>query len=164
MGIHPKRKSIIQKKEMTRYPLTYEEFTSIYSRVPRLTVEVLIQTPQGILLTLRNLASWNNLWHLPGGTVYYGETVEEAVIRIASEEIGITVTPIKLIGYLHYPSEEKERGFGWSIGLVFTCDSASQPINLGEQASRYQFFKTLPENMVVEQKAFLETHILKSDG
>lgn len=146
---------------MSRYPLTYEEFTSIYSRVPRLTVEVLINTPQGILLTLRSLASWNNLWHLPGGTVYYGETVEEAVIRIASEEIGISVTPTKLVGYLHYPSEEKERGFGWSIGLVFACDSASQIVSLGEQASRYQFFKTLPENMVVEQKVFLQTYVLK---
>lgn len=145
---------------MSRYPLTYEEFMSIYSRVPRLTVEVLIQTPQGILLTLRSLASWNNLWHLPGGTVYYGETVEEAVIRIASEEIGVSVTPTKLVGYLHYPSEEKERGFGWSIGLVFACHTSSNVINLGEQASRYQFFKSFPDNMVVEQRMFLETHIL----
>lgn len=149
---------------MSRYPLTYEEFTSIYSRVPRLTVEVLINTPEGILLTLRNLASWNNLWHLPGGTVYYGETVEEAVVRIASEEIGISVTPTKLVGYLHYPSEEKERGFGWSIGLVFSCDTQTQDIQLGDQASRYQFFKSLPDNIVIEQKQFLNTYVLKQDG
>lgn len=146
---------------MSGYPLTYEEFTSIYSRVPRLTVEVYIHTPNGILLTLRNLASWNNIWHLPGGTVYYGETVENAVIRIAEEEIGIKVKPTKLVGYLHYPSERKERGFGWSIGLVFSCDMVTQNITLGNQASQYQFFPTLPDNMVLEQKHFLETYALK---
>lgn len=149
---------------MSRYPLTYEEFTSIYSRVPRLTVEVLIHTSEGVLLTLRNLTSWNNLWHLPGGTVYYGETVEEATVRIASEEIGITVVPTKLVGYLHYPSEEKERGFGWSIGLVFLCTTQTTSFRLGEQASRYQFFKVLPDNIVVEQKDFLNTYVLKTNG
>lgn len=149
---------------MSRYPLTYEEFTSIYSRVPRLTVEVLIHTSEGVLLTLRNLASWKNLWHLPGGTVYYGETVEEATVRIASEEIGITVVPTKLVGYLHYPSEEKERGFGWSIGLVFLCTTQTTSFRLGEQASRYQFFKVLPDNIVVEQKDFLNTYVLKTNG
>jgi len=145
---------------MSTQPLTYEEFSSVYSRVPRLTVEILIKTVEGTLLTLRDLPSWNNLWHIPGGTVYYGETVERAIQRIALDEIGLKVSLVKLLGYLHYPSEMKERGFGWSIGMVFQCEMAdSSSISLNNQASQFKFFKTLPENMVQEQKEFLTNQI-----
>lgn len=41
------------------------------------------------------------------------------VKRIALEELGASVNVGKLLGYIEYTSEEKERGFGYTITMVF---------------------------------------------
>lgn len=73
------------------YPLTKEEFDSIYSKVPRLTVELVIKDGDKILLTKRSIEPCRGLWHLPGGTVYFGESLLDAVKRIAKKELSIDV-------------------------------------------------------------------------
>ncbi len=55
--------------------LSDEEFYSIYSKVPRLALDVVIRSDEGILLSLRAIEPHKGLWHLPGGTVYRGETI-----------------------------------------------------------------------------------------
>ena len=142
----------------SNYPLTEEEFKSIYSRVPKLTVEVIIKTPSGVVLSLRDLPSWHNQWHIPGGTVFYKEFVEDAVKRIAKSELGVDVSIIKLLGYLEYPSEEKERGFGQSVGLAFLCETSALDFIPDAQSSSIQTFLEIPENTLLEQKEFLQKH------
>ena len=80
------------------YPLTPEEFSDIYSRVPRLTVELIVKSGEGLLMTLRSIEPYAGLWHIPGGTVYYGELVEQTVDRIAMRELNIKPINPKLIG------------------------------------------------------------------
>ena len=49
-----------------RGPLPQEEFEWIFSRVPRLTVELVITAPRrGVLLSLREIEPCKGLWHLP---------------------------------------------------------------------------------------------------
>lgn len=139
-----------------KQPFTAEEFKDIYSRVPRLTVEVVVQNEKGVLLTLRKLPSWHNMWHFPGGTVYLKEPLEEAVRRIAREELGVEVEPERLLGYIEYPSEEKERGFGWSVGLAFRCRIVKGEVRGSDQAEEARFFKTPPPDAIPEVKRFLE--------
>ncbi len=69
-------------------PLTDKEFKYIYSKVPRLCVELIIKNSDGILLTLRKLPSWHNQWHIPGSSIHYGEAISEAIQRTAQDEIG----------------------------------------------------------------------------
>lgn len=145
---------------MSKQPFTPEEFKNIYSKVPRLCVEVVIKTEKGILLTLRDLPSWNNMWHLPGGTVYIKETLKEATKRIAREELGVDVKVEQLLGYIEYPSEEKERGYGWSVGIAFSCTITKGTPSGSVQAKKTSFFKTLPSNTISEAKVFLEKFVL----
>lgn len=147
---------------MTRQkPFSYEEFKAIYSQVPRLVVELVVQTENGIVLILRKDTSWNNLWHLPGGTVFYKEYIEDAIQRIAREELSIEVTKQKFIDYLEYPSEEKERGFGWSVGLVFLCVPKSPLPEFNQEGEKIQVFNSIPDNIVEEHKKLL-TEIFKN--
>ena len=141
---------------MTRKkPFSPEEFKFLYSQVPRLVVEVVVKTETGVVLTLRKDAAWNNLWHIPGGTVFYQEYIEDAIQRIAEEELSITVTKQKFLGYLEYPSEVKQRGFGWSVGLVFLC-IANSPLPLeNQEGEKIQVFDSVPENIVEEHKNIL---------
>jgi ADP-ribose pyrophosphatase YjhB (NUDIX family) len=138
-------------------PFSYREFRSIYSRVPRLTVEVVIRTPEGIVLTLRKKYGWKNQWHMPGATLLYGEKVQDAAVRVAREEAGLEVHVERLLGLLHYPSEKKERGFGWAVGAIFLCSIVSGELKADDQASAIRFFRRLPRNIVKDQRAILES-------
>lgn len=95
-----------------KQPLSHEEFERIYTMVPRVTVEVVITSAKGVVLALRQEPSWNGLWHIPGGTILYKETVHQAVERIAYEELGVRVSMGEILGYIEYTTEEEERGFG----------------------------------------------------
>ena len=138
-----------------KYPFSFDEFKAIYTKVPRLTVDLIIQSAEGILLTKRSLSSWRGQWHLPGGTVYYKETIEQAVKRVAKEEVHVDVTIEKQLGYIEYFSEEKERGFGWTISIAIACRIIDGIPLASEQGSEPTFFTSLPEPIVEEQKAFL---------
>ncbi len=135
---------------------TFEEYKKIYSQVPRLTVEVVIQDKEGILFTLRGIPPFANIWHLPGGTVYFKESLEGAVKRIAKEELGVDVTVRKFLGYIEYLNQEAGGGFDHPVGLAFLCNSTSKKFILDEQASTIKFFSDFPQNIVEEQKEFLQ--------
>ncbi len=99
------------------------------------------------------------MWHIPGGTVHYKEYLREAVRRIAREEIQVEVVVKKFLGYIEFASEEKARGFGWSVSLAFLCSIASGVPSVNEQASDLSFFTVIPDNTISEQKEFLENFL-----
>lgn len=118
-------------------------------------VDLVIHTDKGVLLTLRTKNGYLNQWHLPGGTVFYREKITDAVKRIAREELGIEVEIERFHGYLEYFSEVKERGFGYSVSLVFVCKPRLIEFHLDDQAEKAEFFTTPPENTVEEQTELL---------
>ena len=138
-------------------PLSSAEFQEIYSRVPRLCVEVIVQTDRGIVLVQRQEESWKGQWHIPGGTVLYKETLAAAVQRLAEEELGIAVRTDKLVGYIEYPSEERERGFGWSVGIAFLCAPQSGIDWEKWNTNHIKPFTELPDNLIAEQRKILES-------
>lgn len=139
-------------------PFSLTEFKRIYSKVPRLTIEIIVKTKKGVALTLRNLPHWYNQWHIPGGTVFYNETINKAANRIAKEELGVSVKIIKTLGFIEYPSERKERGYGRTIGLALLCKPKSEKFKLNEEATEIKIFNKLPKNIITEQRKFLNLH------
>jgi len=138
-----------------KYPFSYQEFKSIYSKVPRLTIELVITNKREVLFLLRKDHGWEGLWHLPGATMYYGETILDCVARTAKEELGINVNVKKFLGYNEYPSELKERGFGTAVGLIFFCTISAKNREILLERKDIKFFKKLPNDIVHEHKLFL---------
>src|SRR3989338_837363 len=137
---------------MNSKPFSEEEFVSIYSKVPRLCVDLVIQTPQGIVFGLRNLEAWHNMWHLPGGTLFHGEKVKDAVKRIAQNELGISVTESKFIGYIEYIKDDNKPTYRHAVSIVYSCQVDSVPSTpTSEDSSEVKVFKKLPENIIPEQ-------------
>ena len=133
-------------------PLPKDEFDRIFSKVPRLTVEVLVTSEgRGVLLALRDVDPCRGMWNLPGGTVRFGERLIDAVKRVAADELGVSVRVGPLVGYIEYPSHY-ENGLDSPVGLVFDTKS------LEGSPSPGQWFTVLPENMHHEQKEFLLAH------
>jgi ADP-ribose pyrophosphatase YjhB (NUDIX family) len=135
-----------------RQPLPKDEFDRIFSRVPRLTVEVLITSDDGgVLLTLRDVDPCRGMWNLPGGTVRFAEPLVDAVRRVARDELGVSVRVGPLVGCIEYPSHY-ENGLDSPVGLVFRADPGA------DASPRGEWFRVLPENMHDEQKRFLLEH------
>ena len=135
--------------------LSSKDFYEVYSKVPRLCVDLVVQNKDGILFTLRNIPPALRFWHLPGGTVLYKESLEEAVRRIAKEELGIEIRIIKNLGAIEY-LDDKTTIFGHSISVAFLVTLKEGRIKLDNQSSEFKFFKKIPEKTLKEQKAFLK--------
>ncbi len=141
--------------EANNQPLSKEEFDSIYSKVPRLTVEVIVRNPEGaIYLTKRAIEPCKGQWHLVGGTVRFGEPLVEAVKRIAERELSIKVTKVTQEGYIEYPSHY-ENGLDSPVGIVFEVIEYQGSLSPNNEASSGDWFTELPEKMHAEQDKFL---------
>lgn len=140
---------------MIHKKLPFKIYKSIYSRVSRLCVEVVVQTNNGIVLTFRDIEPYKGYWHVPGGAVLYKEKLHDAVKRIAKDELGTAVTIERYIGYQEYPLEAKVRGWGWTVSLIFLTKIKSGMVRGSEQGKKVKMFKILPQKVVPEQKDFL---------
>lgn len=139
--------------------LTDNEFNSVYSLVPRLTVDLLIENSEGILLSLRNIEPYSGFWHLPGGTVYMDESIEEAVIRIAKRETGLTVIPKKSIGHMEFPGEVRGSVTIHTVSLVVVADVVGGVLQHDQFASELHWFKVIPQNTIKQHSSFLLENI-----
>lgn len=142
---------------MPDMPLSSEEFKNTYSRVPRLCVEVVIKTDEGYLLTKRAMPPCEGQWHLPGGTVLYKETLQQALKRVAASELGVDIEAKRFLGFMEFLHVDKMGGYDHPVSLAFLCEPSSLDIALDQQASEYGFFTEIPENTLKEQKDFLES-------
>ena len=131
------------------------EFDAIFSRVPRLSVEVVICTPErGVLLMLRDIPPNVGAWHIPGGTVLFGERLTDAVRRVARDELGFEVTVGDLLGYIEYPSHY-ENGLDSPVGLAFEAIPNARALAPEGGA----WFTTLPPGLYAEQAEFLARRV-----
>jgi ADP-ribose pyrophosphatase YjhB (NUDIX family) len=137
------------------HPLSEAEFQDIYAKVPRLTVEIVIADERGVLLTRRAIGPCRGLWHLPGGTVRFGELLEKAVRRVAADELGIAVTAARMVGAIEYPSHFRN-GLDSPVGLAFLVMAHSGTPRLSASADQAGWFTQLPQDMHEEQWRFLE--------
>jgi ADP-ribose pyrophosphatase YjhB (NUDIX family) len=138
-----------------KHPLSQEEFDDIYSKVPRLTVEIIVRNKDGeTYLTKRAIEPCKGLWHLPGGTVRFGEPLIEAVKRIALRELGIRVMQAKNEGYIEYPGHY-QHGLDSPVGIVFVITEFTGDVVASDEAINSGWFKKLPYPMHDDQDVFL---------
>jgi ADP-ribose pyrophosphatase YjhB (NUDIX family) len=144
-------------------PLSEQEFWEIYRRVPRLTVEVVVTGERGVLLTRRAIEPCRGMWHVPGGTVRFGERLVDAVTRVARRELGIEVLESRMLGYIEYPSHW-ESGLDSPVGIVFLVARHAGPLAVNAEADTHGWFRRLPAEMHPEQVRFLEDAGLAGPG
>ena len=84
---------------------------------PKLMVDVVITSDNGVVLIRRGNDPFEGQWALPGGFVEVGETVEEAAAREAAEETGLAVEIARLVGVYSDP-ERDPRGHNVSVAFL----------------------------------------------
>ena len=117
-------------------------------------MEVVISTPaRGVLLSLRDIEPCRGMWHLPGGTVRFGEPLVEAVARVARDELGLGVDVGEMLGYIEYPIHY-ENGLDCPVGVAFAAQ-VQELIEADTPPAGCEWFQSFPDNMHDEQKDFL---------
>ena len=132
--------------------LPFEEFKKIYSRVPRLCLDLVVKNENGVLLTLRDIPPAKGLWHIPGGTMLFDENIDEAIQRIAGEELGTSVRVKKLLGYIDWYKTKNANGH--AVSMEFLVEPLGG-ITVDYQASHFKFFKKIPPKTIKEHVSFL---------
>ncbi len=84
---------------------------------PKLMVDVVIPSEEGVVLIRRGNEPFEGQWALPGGFVEVGETVEEAAVREAAEETGLAVELARLVGVYSEPDRDP-RGHNVSVAFL----------------------------------------------
>jgi ADP-ribose pyrophosphatase YjhB (NUDIX family) len=137
------------------HPLPKADFDAIYARVPRLTVEVLVELDDGLVLVRRDIEPCIGQWHIPGGTVRFGESLPAAVRRVALAELGLEVTPGALVGYIEYPKMHADGYPGWPVGIAFTATRVSGDLAGSDMGAEVACFTEVPDDIIAEQGEFL---------
>lgn len=76
-----------------------------------------------VLLVRRGKEPMRGRWLVPGGTVEWGETLEEAVVREVREETGLTVRPREMVAVLDRIQREDDARVLYHFVIVdYLCD------------------------------------------
>ncbi len=141
----------------TPFRLSNEDFASIYSRVPRFNVDLIVCAQDGgIVLIQRAIEPHIGSWHIPGGTLYKGERIEEAALRIAKNETGFDVKFGKQLGFMEFPEEKRGDLLVHTISVVVEVEVVGGELKQDANARKIEIFTTLPTPGIPEHFAFLK--------
>ncbi len=129
-------------------------------RNPLLTVDIIIETAQGILLIERRNPPYG--WALPGGFVDYGESLEKAARREAEEETSLHV---KLKEQFYSYSDPDRDPRHHTVTTVFIAGGEGEP-GANDDAVRVAFFRedTLPSPVVFDHRRILRDYFRYRKG
>ena len=133
-----------------------ELYKKIVDTMPILCVDLVIKNGRGeFLLVKRKNQPLKGEWFVPGGRMMKGETVTEAVIRKAKEELGVMVIETYPIGIFEFYFKENpfclESGVS-GLSIVNIVNIFSNKITLDNQSCAWKYSEKLPE--IFEIKSF----------
>ena len=92
-----------------------------------------------VLLIRRGKEPMRGRWLVPGGTVEWGETLQEALVREVEEETGLVVRPREMLAVLdriHPSPADAAGGVEYHFVIVdYLCDCVSGTLRAGTDAA-----------------------------
>ena len=130
-------------------------FNKIYSKVPRLCVDLIIKNKKRFVFTKRDILPCKGMWHIPGGTILLGENIAQGIKRIAKYETGLNVRIEKFLCILEYPKNIS----GKVISLVYLLKPNGGKLRGSKDGMNIDFFKRILEKIIKFQKDFLYKYL-----
>jgi hypothetical protein len=126
--------------------LPKEVFSAFRGVVAQPAVEVLVtRSGSDVLLTRREDKNWHG-YHLPGGFVGVGESVEAACDRVAKRELGASATLQRIVGSYAWT----DHPYASPLSLLCLC-TLDWPPRDGV------FFDHLPEDLLCQHRELIES-------
>ncbi len=127
---------------------------------PLLTVDIIIETPEGIVLVERKNEPKG--WALPGGFVDYGESLEASAVREAKEETTLTVSLEEQFHAYSAPDRDPRHH---TVTTVYIA-TANGPPHGADDAKSAKIFPVnhLPEPIVFDHSRILNDYYRYKKG
>ncbi len=131
--------------------LTDEEFMVIFSKVPRVCVDLVIldRVNSRVLLIKRGIKPFLGYWGVVGGSIYVDESPQQAMDRHTRTDLGIEIREIGLAGVFQniYTSGDYPPNL---IVIAYAVEIAKfEPIILSLEATEFAWYNydALPDKM-----------------
>jgi ADP-ribose pyrophosphatase YjhB (NUDIX family) len=132
----------------------------ILPRNPYLTVDIIIEMPEGVVLIERKNPPRG--WALPGGFVDYGEPLETAALREAKEETGLDVLLVEQFQCYSAPDRDPRHH---SVTTVFIAAAQGIPEAADDAAALDIFDRCqLPGGLVFDHARILRDYCRYRQG
>lgn len=132
--------------------LPYKKYRDIVKKMPIMTVDgIILYKDKYLLLKRKNEPLKGRFW-TPGGRVYRGEKITDALVRKIKEECGIDIKIISLMGFYEdfYPKNEFDIDYVHTVSFVYMAIATSNKIILDDQSSAYRWAKRLPKDFKIQ--------------
>lgn len=126
---------------------------------PLLTVDIIVELTDlpehPIVLIERKYPPLG--WALPGGFVDVGETLEQAAVREAGEEISLQVRLKCLLGCY---SDPKRDARGHTVSVVYIAEASGEPV-AADDAKNLAVFppSSIPANLAFDHDRILQDYL-----
>ena len=125
-------------------------WTTVVSNVPIPSVDLIVRIDDGIVLARRQNEPAKGEWFVPGGRIQKGETLTEAVQRVAHTELGVNVEIEQELGaydHLYAESDVSSSGGKHYVAHGYVVSPESEVFELDAQHDQARVFTEddLPE-------------------
>ena len=106
-------------------------YTQIHKSMPIPCGDLVSRKNGQILLIKRKQHPAKDQFWFPGGRIFRNESFEEAAIRLAKNEVGLTINNLKEIGTgnLKFSSDPFNHGCGThAVTFVYSCTTTDTPL------------------------------------
>jgi mutator protein MutT len=117
-------------------------YDQIVKCLPIVSVEAVIVKDNALLFLKRNNEPVKGEWWFPGGRIQKGESLEQTLCREIKEETGLEIIDHQLVNVYSRVFPKRH-----DITIVYLCKCKENKIKLNNEHSKYEFFKTLPEDL-----------------
>lgn len=111
---------------------------TFYQNAKPTTGAFIFNTTGELLLVKRAVEPEKGKWDIPGGFMEEWETPEECIGRELKEELGITITNIRLLGVYH-DSYEEDYEYA-TLNIAYAVDAASGEMIPNDDVSDFVWF------------------------
>lgn len=135
-----------------------EAWKTIVSNTPIVSVDLLVRYNGGLIFGKRTNNPAKGYWFVPGGRVFKGETRQEAVHRIATKELGISVSIVEPLGafeHIYGSADVDDVDTKHYLANGFVVDAISGTIEADNQHADLCVFQSPPDPLHENIRAYL---------
>jgi colanic acid biosynthesis protein WcaH len=132
--------------------ISKKQYKRILNSMPVICVDgVIIHNGRYLLIKRENEPLKGKYW-TPGGRVYRGEKITDALIRKMKEECGLDIKIISLMGFYEdfYTKNEQEIDYVHTVSFVYSAMTDTDKVMLDNQSSDYIWAKRLPRAFKIQ--------------
>lgn len=135
------------------------EYLKFIEKMPFVCVDLIIVHQDKYLLVKRKEPPAKDLWWFVGGRLMKNETLAQAATRKAKEEVGLDVTPRRIVNVVETQFDDgPEQIPVHTVNICFLCVAHSDKVSLDGNHDKYEWVSanTTPQDLDNRLKETLE--------